>query len=58
MEKKIANLAKKSMTKKAWKEEQKKHRVNVTMNTGTRTMKSSKYPNRQKRKKEIENYEY
>lgn len=42
---------KKDMTKKAWKEMQKAHRVQVTMNTGTRTMKSAKYPTRQERKK-------
>ena len=37
---------KKDMTKKAFKEMQKANRVYVDFNTGTRTMKSNKYPNR------------
>jgi len=45
------------MTKKAWVELQKSHRVTNQMNTGTRTMKSAKYPTRQERKKEAANYE-
>ena len=49
--------AKKTMTKKAWIELQKSHRVTNGMNTGTRTMKSSKYPSRQERKREVQNYE-
>ena len=36
------NLQKKSMTKKQWKEEQKKNRLLIPMNTGTRTMKTAK----------------
>ena len=51
-------MDKKSMTKKAWIEKQKKNRVLNGFNTGTRTMKSEKYPNRQKQKKEIKDYEY
>ena len=46
---------KKSMTKKAWKEKQKRNRVFNGFNTGTRTMKSAKYPTRQEQKKEIRN---
>ena len=48
---------KKSMTKKAWKEKQKKYRVTNGFNTGTRDMKSAKYPSRQERKREVRNYE-
>ena len=40
----------KDMTKKAYKELQKLNRVSVSMNTGTRTMKSAKYPSRQENK--------
>lgn len=47
---------KKSMTKKAWKEKQKKYRVTNGFNTGTRTMKSAKYPSRQERKREVEQW--
>lgn len=47
---------KKSMTKKAWKEKQKKQRVLNGFNTGTRTMKSEKYPSRA-RQKEIDRKE-
>ena len=47
---------KKSMTKKEYKELQKKYRVTNGFNTGTRDMKSEKYPNRQKRKNEVRNY--
>lgn len=45
-------LLKKSMSKKAYKTRMKAARSTVAMdmNTGTRTMKSAKYPNRQKRK--------
>lgn len=42
---------KKSMTKKAWKEKQKAMRVVSGFNTGTRNMKSEKYPSRQERKR-------
>lgn len=42
---------KKAMTKKAWKEKQKALRVVNKMNTGTRDMKSAKYPTRQERKR-------
>ena len=41
---------KKSMTKKAWKQAQKKHRVINGFNTGTRDMKSDKMPSRARRK--------
>lgn len=44
-------LDKKSMTKKAWKEKMKRQRVMSDMNLGTRDMKSTKYPNRQERKR-------
>ena len=46
---------KKTMTKKAWRELQKSHRVTNNMNTGTRTMKSAKYPSRQELKRGVEN---
>ena len=42
---------KKKMTKKAWKELQKSQRVVNGFNTGTRTMKTDKYPTRQKSKR-------
>lgn len=42
------------MTKKAWKEEQKKRRVTNGFNTGTRTIKSNKDYNR---KWKVEDYE-
>jgi len=41
---------KKKMTKKAWLEKQKEQRVLNGFNTGTRTMKSAKYPSRAERK--------
>lgn len=44
---------KKLMTKKAWKEKQKALRVMNGFNTGTRDMKTEKYPSRQKNKKEL-----
>ena len=51
---------KKDMTKKAWKQEQKKHRVTNGFNTGTRDMQSEKYLSRNKQKildrKEIKEY--
>lgn len=40
----------KDMSKKAWKELQKSHRVINGFNTGTRTMKSDKHPSRARRK--------
>lgn len=46
----------KGMTKKAYKALQKIQRGVNGFNTGTRTMKSAKYPTRQKRKKEVTNY--
>ena len=50
----------KDMTKKAWKEMQKANRVINGFNTGTRDMKSDKYPSRNKQKmldrKEIKEY--
>lgn len=42
---------KKSMTKKAWKEKQKKYRVTNGFNTGTRDMATEKMPTRAKRKR-------
>lgn len=47
----------KDMTKKAWKEKQKEKRILNGFNTGTRDMKSAKYPSRQEQKKEVRNYE-
>lgn len=41
---------KKDMTKKAWINMQKSHRVTNGFNTGTRDMKSEKYPSRAKQK--------
>ena len=53
---------KKSMTKKAWKEKQKKYRVTNGFNTGTRDMATDKLPTRAKRKrnfkKELDNIGY
>jgi hypothetical protein len=46
----------KEMTKRAWKELQKQHRVTNGFNTGTRDMKSDKYPTRA-RQKEIDRRE-
>ena len=40
----------KDMTKKQWLELQKKNRVTNGFNTGTRDMKSEKYPTRAKQK--------
>ena len=52
---------KKDMTKKAWKELQKQNRATSGMNTGTRDMKSEKYPTRARQKentrREVNNYE-
>lgn len=42
------------MTKKQKKEQNKKNRVLVSFNTGTRDMKSKKYPTRQQLKREVE----
>ena len=50
-------IRKKRMTKKALKEYYKSQRVTNGFNTGTRDMKSAKYPTRQEQKKEIRNYE-
>jgi hypothetical protein len=51
---------KKDMTKKAWKELQKQNRATNGFNTGTRDIKSEKYPTREKQKvldrKEIQCY--
>lgn len=51
----------KDMTKKAWKQEQKKHRITNGFNTGTRDMKSEKYPTRARQKeidkKAVDNYD-
>ena len=41
---------KKSMTKKKWRELQKQHRGTNGFNTGTRDMKSEKYPSRARQK--------
>ena len=40
----------KEMTKKAWKELQKSKRATNGFNTGTRDMKSEKYPSRARQK--------
>lgn len=45
------------MTKKQQKEKNKKNRVLVPFNIGTRDMKSKKYPTRQEQKGEIKGYE-
>jgi hypothetical protein len=44
---------KKLMTKKAWKQKQKRKRVLNNMNTGTRDMKSNKRPTRAKEKEKL-----
>lgn len=53
---------KKSMTKKAWKEAQKKHRVMNGFNTGIRSFKTEKLPTRAmekiKFKKVLDSYGY
>ena len=53
---------KKSMTKKAWKEKQKKYRVTNGFNTGTRDMKTAKLPTRamdkKNFKKELDNADF
>ena len=46
----------KEMTKKAWKNLQKQHRVTNGFNTGTRDMQTEKYPTRA-RQKEIDRRE-
>lgn len=50
----------KDYTKRAWKELQKQNRATNGFNTGTRDMKSEKYPTREKQKvldrKEINEY--
>ena len=50
----------KDMTKKAWQELQKQNRATNGFNTGTRDMKSEKYPTRARQKenirREVENY--
>lgn len=52
---------KKSMTKKKWLELQKQYRGTNGFNTGIRTHKSKKHPNRLDRKaqerKEVDNYD-
>ena len=40
----------KDMTKKAWRELQKANRATNGFNTGTRSMKSEKYPSRARQK--------
>ena len=44
------------MTKKQQKEKNKKNRIFIPFNTGTRTMKSAQYPSRQQLKKGLDNY--
>ena len=48
----------KDMTKKAYKELQKKNRVTVSFNTGVRTMKTAKNPSRQIQKKALQKMIY
>lgn len=45
------------MTKKQQKEKNKKNRVLVPFNIGTRDMKSKKYPTRQEQKREVRDYD-
>lgn len=45
------------MTKKQKKEQNKKNRILVPFNIGTRDMKSAKYPTRQEQKREVKNYD-
>lgn len=52
----MEKLLKKSMTKKKWLELQKRNRGTNGFNTGTRDMKSEKYPSRA-RQKEIDRRE-
>ena len=52
--KKMEDL-RKTMTKKQWIALQKSHRAVNGFNTGTRTMKSAKYPSRQELKRSVEN---
>jgi hypothetical protein len=51
----------KDFSKKKWKEMQKANRVTNGFNTGTRDMKSDKYPSRARQKeinrKAVDNYE-
>lgn len=51
----------KDMTKKAWQELQKQNRATNGFNTGTRDMKSEKYPTRAEQKeiirREVNNYD-
>ena len=53
MSKKFAHDERKDMTKKAYKELQKRKRVTVNMNTGTITMKTAKNPSRQENKRNL-----
>lgn len=46
----MEKLLKKSMTKKKWRELQKRNRGINGFNTGTRNMKSEKYPTRARQK--------
>ena len=48
------NELEKTMSKKAWKEKCKKHRVHVPFNTGIRTLKSKKDYNRKWKMEEEE----
>jgi hypothetical protein len=52
-EDKIMYNEKKLMTKKALKEKNKRKRVTNNINTGTRDMKSNKYPTRAKQKRKM-----
>ena len=56
MEERLTTMDKKSMTKKQWLNLQRSHRVVNSFNTGTRDMKSEKYPSRA-RQKEIDRKE-
>lgn len=53
MSKKFVYDGRKDMTKKAYKELQKRNRVVVNMNTGTITMKTAKNPSRQENKRNL-----
>lgn len=53
MSKKFAHDERKDMTKKAYKELQKRKRVAIGMNTDTITMKTAKNPSRQENKRNL-----
>jgi len=54
MEKYIEFDARKTMTKKAWREAKKANRIVNGFNTGERMFKDAKHPSRQDRKKNFQ----